>query len=75
MRSELKPDRHRIRQGESVVEIWFDGELLGTITAADGPGFKIISKHISSANAGPLLHLGEDADVLEIHLKRFPDAK
>jgi hypothetical protein len=45
MPSELRLSDHMVRPGQKVIEIWFDGKFIGQVTAADGPGVRIISKH------------------------------
>lgn len=37
---------HSIIAGRKVIELEFDGHLLGTITGADGPGIRITTRHI-----------------------------
>jgi hypothetical protein len=29
---------------QSVVELWHDGQFIGTVTGADGPGVRIVTK-------------------------------
>jgi hypothetical protein len=60
MSSELKLKQHEVqevRPGQNVVEIWFNGQFIGTVTAADGPGVRIISKYpimINQVSGRPL---------------------
>jgi len=39
---------HSVLPGQNVVEIWHDGEFIGQICGADGPGIRVASKHASS---------------------------
>jgi hypothetical protein len=76
MRSELRIGRHTIRAGEPVIEIWFEGEFIGEITAAEGPGVRVISKHLIGAHvtgAAPrdarlVVAFGSPANVIEIEI-------
>lgn len=65
LRSELRLAMHTQRPGDVVVEIWYDGEFIGQITAMDGPGCKLISKY--NVPGGPIFTLNDI--VLEIRLK------
>ena len=40
---ELKP--HSVLPGQQVVEVTWNGRLVCTVTGADGPGVRIISKY------------------------------
>jgi hypothetical protein len=43
-KSELRLVSHAVIPGAKVIEIWHQNRLMGTITGADGPGVRIISK-------------------------------
>ncbi len=45
MKTELRLAAHSVIPGQQVVEIWHDGQFIGQVTGADGPGVRIISKH------------------------------
>lgn len=45
MKTELRLKPHYVLPGPQIVEIWHDGKLIGTVTGADGPGVRIISKY------------------------------
>jgi hypothetical protein len=43
MKTELRLLPHALVPGERVIELWHDGQFVGTVTGADGPG--VITKH------------------------------
>ena len=45
MKSEIRVRQHEVYPSQSVVEVWFNGEFIATVTGADGPGVRVISKH------------------------------
>jgi hypothetical protein len=46
MKTELRiGDHHFVRPGAKVFEIWHDGEMIGEVVGADGPGVRVITKH------------------------------
>jgi hypothetical protein len=45
MKTELRTAPHTIVEGAVVVEIWHDGQFIGQVVGADGPGVRVISKH------------------------------
>lgn len=53
MKSELRLARHTVLPGQQVVEIWHDGEFIGQVTGADGPGVRVLSKYDLSAKIEP----------------------
>lgn len=63
MKAELHPKPHSQIPGAIVIEVWHGGELIGTVTGADGPGIRI-----SMAEVIAMLPL------LGILLHPFPDA-
>jgi hypothetical protein len=44
MKTELRLTPCNILIGALVVDLWHDGQLIGTITGADGPGVRIVTK-------------------------------
>jgi hypothetical protein len=59
MKSELRLQPHTVLPGKYAVEIWYDGKLIGTVTGADGPGVRIISKHkLETSRGGTTIPLG-----------------
>ena len=53
MKTELRLRPHTITPSSTIVEVWHEGRFLATITGADGPGVRIITKHLIKAVAGP----------------------
>lgn len=54
MKSELRLSKHEIIEGAMVVEIWHDGQFIGQVVGADGPGVRVITKHMMQvATVGP----------------------
>jgi len=46
MKTTLRVSSHLVRPGETVVEVWHDGQFVATIAGVDGvPGVHIISKY------------------------------
>jgi hypothetical protein len=45
MKTELRLADHKLLEGHQIVEIWYDGEFIGEVAGADGPGVRVISKH------------------------------
>jgi len=45
MKTELKLAEHSTIPRAQVVEIWWNGRMVGQITGADGPGVRVISKY------------------------------
>jgi hypothetical protein len=45
MRTELRVKPHTVLIGQSVYELWHNGEFIGQVTGADGAGVRVISKH------------------------------
>lgn len=45
MKAELRFDPHTQLPGEYIIEVRYQGKLIGTVCGADGPGIKFISKH------------------------------
>jgi len=43
-KTELRIQEHSIVPGAKVIEVWYKGNLIGTVAGADGPGVRIISK-------------------------------
>jgi hypothetical protein len=45
MKTELRAVPHSIVPGATIFEVWHDGQFIATVTGADGPGVRVISKH------------------------------
>ena len=71
MKTELRVKPHSVLPGQSVIELWHDGQLIGTVAGADGPGVKIITKHPVEAAVvtDPPLPDGRTLRVVEVNIK------
>jgi hypothetical protein len=49
VKTELRVQPHNVLPGHLVVEVWYDGRLIATVTGADGPGVLVISNHAMQA--------------------------
>ncbi len=45
MKTELRAVPHSIVPGATIFEVWHNGQFIATVTGADGPGVRVISKH------------------------------
>jgi hypothetical protein len=45
MKTTLRPVAHSIVPGATIFEVWYGDQFIATVTGADGPGVRIISKH------------------------------
>jgi hypothetical protein len=45
MKTELRLCPHSVLRGEKIIEIWYADNFIGTVTGADGPGIRVVSKH------------------------------
>jgi len=45
MKTELRAVPHSITPGVTIFEVWHAGQFIATVTGADGPGVRVISKH------------------------------
>jgi hypothetical protein len=45
MKTELRIRPHSTLAGEHIYELWYAGELIGTVAGSDGPGVRVITKH------------------------------
>lgn len=71
MKTELRLRAHSLIPGAAVVEIWHDGQFIGQVTGAEGPGIRVISKHamvIVNRDPAP----GNGANSIEITLVPMP---
>ena len=57
MKTELRLAPHTVIEGAHVVEIWHEGQFIGQIAGAEGPGVRVISKYplASSIQRDPVL--------------------
>lgn len=68
MKTELHLSRHHLLPYQQVVEIWNDGQFLGTVVGADGPGVRIISKYITNNNDAIIIRV-DKPPVIEVKLE------
>lgn len=45
MKSELRVKAHSVLPGAQMVEVWYGGEMVATVTGADGPGVRVVLKY------------------------------
>ena len=45
MKTELRLAPHSTLPGHQVIELWHDGQFIGQVCGADGPGVRVLSKH------------------------------
>ena len=45
MKTELRAVPHSIVPGSTIFEVWHDGKFIATVTGAEEPGIRVISKH------------------------------
>ena len=53
MKTELRSKPHSMVPNQTVVEVWHDGKFLATITGAEVPGVKIVTRHTIAAKPTP----------------------
>jgi hypothetical protein len=46
MKAELRLRPHTGLSDARVIEVWYGGQFIATVTGADGPGVRVISKHL-----------------------------
>jgi hypothetical protein len=63
MKTEIRVVPHSVLAGANVIELWHDGQFIGAVVGADGPGVRVISKHSMKAKAGTD---GQPPHVLEV---------
>lgn len=74
MKTELHPRPHRAIAGATIVEIWHNGQLIGTVTGCDHqPGVRVLSKFpVTVHHEDPVTQATERiairVGVTEIHL-------
>lgn len=61
---ELKP--HILISGQNTVEVWHENTLVATVTGADGPGVRVISKYPMDVIRGGM---GEMPNVIEVRVE------
>ncbi len=68
MKTQLRSVPHSILRDEVIIEIWHNGQFIGTIAGADGPGVRIISKYLTNS-ADAITIAVEPIPVLEVKLQ------
>jgi hypothetical protein len=66
MKTELRFRPHASNSHQNVVELWHNEEFIGTITGAEGPGVRVITKH--SIQATTVLEDDAGVNVLEVEI-------
>jgi hypothetical protein len=64
MKTELRIKPHAFLPGQTIIELWHEGQLIGTVAGADGPGVRIVTKHTIKAKPAP--DDGSGVNVLEV---------
>jgi hypothetical protein len=64
MKTEIRVKPHAVVPGVNVLELWHDGRFIGTVTGADGPGVRVITKHGMKAKPGTTD--GQPPNVMEV---------
>ena len=67
MKTELRHKPHAVLKDVTVIEIWHDGQFIGTIAGADGSGVRIITKHPMTAK--PVSDDGSGVNVMEVAIR------
>jgi hypothetical protein len=68
MRTELRVKDHSVLPDTKIIEIWYAGAFIGTVTPADGPGVRIVSKYLTNSGDAIFIVL-EPVPVLEVRLQ------
>ena len=67
MKTELRLAPHSTIPGANIIEVRHNGAFIGQVTGADGPGIRLVSKHLVKLE-GPDIEM-VDPMVLEIRLR------
>lgn len=71
MKTQLRLGPHTVLAGAQVVEVWYGDVLIATVTGADGPGVRIISKHrivASDGHASSIAVHGSPANAISVEI-------
>lgn len=68
MKTQIRVVKHLVLTDADVVELWHDGQFIGTVVGADGPGVRIISKYLRNSGEAIRINVGEPP-ALEVVLK------
>ncbi|HWY85749.1 MAG TPA: hypothetical protein VNX28_03440 [Gemmataceae bacterium] len=56
MKTELRLAPHSVLPVQNIIELWHNGQFIGQVTGADGPGCWIVSKHpVTVVDAGDMV--------------------
>lgn len=65
-KSKLKLKPHTLIPEQDVVEVWYKNALVATVSGADGPGVRVITKHSMDIVRGGM---GETVGVIEVRIE------
>lgn len=69
-KSKLKLESHLTLSGENVVEVWYEGKFIATVTGADVPGVRIVTKYPLDIIRGEADNgLGETLRMIEVQIE------
>lgn len=63
MKTALILCQHATLPDQQMVELWHNGQLIGAVYGADGPGLRIISKHPIQLGG-----FGQRPNLIELHI-------
>lgn len=69
VKAKLQLSKHRILESENTIEVHYDGKLLCIIYGADGPGIRIISKHIVDGSEFSWGLVSQNPGVVEVMIR------
>jgi hypothetical protein len=79
MKTKLRIGTHFVTEGEPVVELWWEDQLIGCVYGSESPGIRLVSKFpvskVDCSGADWTLHRIETrpgTQVTEIHLELNP---
>jgi hypothetical protein len=56
MKTEIRLAPHSVLPSQNIIELWHDGQFIGQVTGADGPGCRIVTKHpVTVVDAGDMV--------------------
>lgn len=53
VKTRLVAKPHLVIQNQTVIEVWYGAQFIGTVNGADGPGVRFTSKYPVTVNSGP----------------------
>lgn len=66
MKAKLNLTPHLVLENERTIEIWYEDHLVCTVTGADGPGVRIVSRV-----APRIEHFPPSSDILDAHVTQL----